>query len=426
MSRTRCLNKIKVNTENKSSSPEDPSFIVKGVYRMKKDSCALILGGHVNGYSIIQELSEKKVNDIILFGYSRELAAYSNKIKKFVLIEKTPESLYREIEKLHEEYEKIVVFPTDDLQLENLHKLYNKINSFCFLPFNPENLQVCLDKYTQYSYCEKLGIPYPKTIPIAVKEDLKMIELIQFPILLKPNKREDLKKKVFRNLKIDNHEDLEKERKNIENYLDDGIIFLASEIIPGDDDCLYAYVAYRDMKGRILNEWTGRKLAQYPDNFGVFSSASNEAPEEVRTQGKALLNGMNIKGIAQPEFKYDFRDQKYKLTEINLRSMMWNRVGNLSGVNLQYSQYLDALGKKVTPQPQLKNREIHFIYLKHEIANLLGRRKYFQKFMQNIRDSDETHIAVYDRKDMKPFFRDCVGIAKIIVGKFLRTIGIVS
>jgi D-aspartate ligase len=135
---------------------------------------------------------------------------------------------------------------------------------------------------------------------------------------------------------------------------------------------------------------------------------------------------MNIKGIAQPEFKYDFRDQKYKLTEINLRSMMWNRVGNLSGVNLQYSQYLDALGKKVTPQPQLKNREIHFIYLKHEIANLLGRRKYFQKFMQNIRDSDETHIAVYDRKDMKPFLRDCVGIAKIIVGKFLRTIGIVS
>ena len=64
-------------------------------------------------------------------------------------------------------------------------------------------------------------------------------------------------------------------------------------------------------------------------------------------QGRKLLNGMDIKGIAQPEFKYDFRDQKYKLMEINLRSMMWHRVGNLSGVNLQYSQYLDALGEKV-------------------------------------------------------------------------------
>ena len=140
---------------------------------MKKISCALILGGNVNGYSIIQELHEKKVEEIILFGCSRESASYSNKIKKFVLIDETPESLYREIKKLHEEYEKIVVFPTNDLQLENLHKLYNKINSFCFLPFNPENLLLCLDKFVQYSYCEKLGIPYPKTIYIQEKKDLE-------------------------------------------------------------------------------------------------------------------------------------------------------------------------------------------------------------------------------------------------------------
>ena len=137
---------------------------------MKKSHCVLVLGGHVNGYSIIQELYEKKVREIILFAYSRELATYSNKIKKFVLIDKTPESLHQNIEKLHTVYEKIIVFPTDDLQLENLHKLHNKINSFCFLPFNPGNLQSCLDKHVQYTYCEELGIPYPKTIYIHEKK----------------------------------------------------------------------------------------------------------------------------------------------------------------------------------------------------------------------------------------------------------------
>jgi predicted ATP-grasp superfamily ATP-dependent carboligase len=79
---------------------------------------------------------------------------------------------------------------------------------------------------------------------------------------------------------------------------------------------------------------------------------------------------MNIYGIAEPEFKYDHRDGKYKLTEINLRSMMWHRVGNLSGVNIQYSQYLDALGKTVPHQDQLKNKNIHFVYLRHEIINI--------------------------------------------------------
>jgi predicted ATP-grasp superfamily ATP-dependent carboligase len=389
---------------------------------MKKSHCVLVLGGHVNGYSIIQELYEKKVREIILFGYSRELASYSNKIKEFVLIDKTPESLYQKIEKLHTKYEKIIVFPTDDLQLENLHKLHNKINSFCFLPFNPENLLLCLDKRIQYTYCEEFGVPYPKTIYIQEKKDLKNLELIQFPILVKPSKRDDLRGKVFRNLKIDNSDDLNKVKKEIENYLDNGIKFLASEIIPGEGDCIYAYVAYRDMNGKILNEWTGKKLAQYPGIFGVFASASNGAPEEVRKQGRALLNGMDIKGIAQPEFKYDTRDKKYKLMEINLRSMMWHRVGNLSGVYLQYTQYLDALEENVGPHIQVKNKDIHFVYLKYEIINLIRHRKYLRTFIRNLAESDETYIAVYDKQDMKPFLKDYTNVVIGATRKVLRSL----
>ena len=208
----------------------------------------------------------------------------------------------------------------------------------------------------------------------------------------------------------------------MENYLSAGIRFLASEIIPGGADCIYAYVAYRDMNGEILNEWTGKKLAQYPDDFGVFASASNEAPEDVKIQGRALLNGMDIKGIAQPEFKYDTRDKKYKLMEINLRSMMWHRVGNLSGVNLQYSQYLDAMGEKVCSQVQLKNKDIHFIYLKYEIINLIRRRKYLRTFIRNFKESDETYIAVYDIRDIKPFLKDYMNMAIGAARKFLRSL----
>ncbi|HWR25001.1 MAG TPA: hypothetical protein VN278_02095, partial [Methanosarcina sp.] len=192
----------------------------------------------------------------------------------------------------------------------------------------------------------------------------------------------------------------------------------------GNESCIYAYVAYRDMQGRILNEWTGKKLAQYPNSFGVFSSASNEAPEEVRILGKTLLSGIDIKGIAEPEFKYDSRDKKYKLMEINLRSMMWHRVGNLSGVNLQYTQYLDALGKTVEPQIQIKDKDIHFIYLNHEIINLLFRKNYFPVFKKNIWDSDESHIAVYDKSDIKPFLKDIIGLPRMIFRRFMRASGI--
>jgi len=382
---------------------------------MKKDNCALVLGGYLNGYSIIRELHEKKVEDIILFDKVRSLASYSNKIKKFFLIENTPESLYDTLTALNQEYDKIVVFPTEDLQLENLYKIYPKIEHFCFIPFNPKNIMECLDKYYQYSFCEKLSIPYPKTVQINQITDIEKISSIQFPVLIKPARRDDLKINVFRNLQLGTLTDLEKNIELIKGYLNAGVSFIVSEIIPGDGSNIYAYVGYRNKSGVIINEWTGKKLAQFPHNFGVFASASNQAPVIVRDQGRALLHGMDLIGIAEPEFKYDHRDGKYKLMEINLRSMMWHRVGNLSGVNIQYTQYLDAIGKDTSAQQQNKNTDVHFVYFKHELYNVLMRRKYFSIFYNNVFRSDETHFAVFNLNDPLPCLIDIRNILRKIV-----------
>ncbi|WP_319507167.1 hypothetical protein [uncultured Methanolobus sp.] len=392
---------------------------------MKHNDCALVLGGYVNGYSIIQELHENGVKNIVLFDVNKKAGAYSNKIKKFILIDKTPDTLYKELKKLHTEYDQIIIFPTNDLEVENLYKIYNKIKSFCFLPFNYENIISSSDKYVQYSYCEKLGVPYPKTLHIEKNEDIEKIISIQFPILVKPNKRDDLKVQVFRNLQLYNKTDFEKNRGKLQEFLKMGISFLASEIIPGDGSNIYAYVGYRSQSGKILNEWTGKKLSQHPNDFGVFSSASNEAPEEILNFGRILLDGMNIIGIAQPEFKYDARDNKYKLMEINLRSMMWHRVGNLSGVNIQYSQYLDALQKDVPKQIQLKEKKIHFVYLKHEIENTITRKGYYKICIHNLIKADDTFFALYDTKDIKPFLIDCKDIIKDTGVICLKTLKII-
>jgi len=389
---------------------------------MKQNRCALILGGYVNGYSIIQELYKKNITEIILFDTKRDIASYSNKIRKFVLIEKTPDALCTEIQKLHENYDYIVIFPTNDLQLEHLHQIYMKISSYCFVPLNSSNLLQCLDKYTQYEYCEKLGIPYPKTVHINSIEDLDRISSLKYPVLIKPRKRDDISTDVFRNLQLQTRSDLEECFKLIEKHLSGGITFLASEIIPGDGSNIYAYVGYRNKEGTILNEWTGKKLSQYPDDFGVFASASNEAPDEVLYQGRMLLNGMNLIGIAEPEFKYDFRDGKYKLMEINLRSMMWHRVGNLSGVNIQYSQYLDAIGEKVEMQNQDKTRRIHFVYLKHEIVNLITRKGYYHTAFHNLFNADKTVIALFDPWDLKPFLKDTISTITQVMGTCLRAL----
>lgn len=380
-------------------------------------NCALVLGGFINGFSIIRELKEKGVKNIVLFDLYESLGSKSNKICDFKIIDKTPDSLRNALFRLRERYEYIIIFPTDDLQMENLYSIYDDVKPFCFVPFNYKNLNRVLDKFVQYSFCEQYGIPYPKTVNLQEAHDLDNIEILEFPVLIKPKKRYDLICNVFRNLFLKTSDDLLKNKNKITDYMDRGITFIASEVIPGGDTQIYGYFGYRDQNGSILNEFTGKKLNQFPDDFGVFSSASNEAPEIITEQGQKLLQVMDLKGICHPEFKYDPRDEQYKLMEINLRSVMWNRVGTLTGVNISYSQYLDATGQKVEKQNQDKNKIIHLIYMRYELFNLFNKPGYFSHFMRNVFGGDKHHFAVFDVLDIHPFIHDLPHLFRVFLGR---------
>ncbi|NLE06421.1 MAG: hypothetical protein GX638_16675, partial [Crenarchaeota archaeon] len=222
--------------------------------------CALVLGGYVNGYSIIQELHECGVQDIVLFDYQRNIASYSNRIKSFRIIEKNPESLLKQLTKLHEDYEYIVAFPTDDLQVEMMCQIYDRVSGFCFLPVHKKNSLKFQDKYEQYLACENLGVPYPKTLKIKTTNDLGKLESFLWPIILKPTSRRDLTTNVFRSLILQDKQDLSRHANQLSQFINEGTSFLASEIIPGDGSNIYAYTSYRSRNGQILNEWIGKKL----------------------------------------------------------------------------------------------------------------------------------------------------------------------
>ncbi|MFL0095404.1 carboxylate--amine ligase [Tenacibaculum maritimum] len=391
---------------------------------MNKNINILVLGGYVNGYSIIKELHEKGVRNIVLFDYVRSIGSVSNKIKSFVRIEKKSESLKKAILDLKKRCDYIIIYPTDDLQIEFLHEIYNEIINFCFIPFNKKTIIPSLDKYTQYHFCEKYNIPYPKTKNINEVGEIYLIAKMLFPVLVKPAKRYDSSMGVFRSMFIKGVDDLNNKRNKLTSLLNKEVSLIVSEFIPGDDTNIYAYVGYRSKEGKVLNEWIGKKLTQYPDRFGVFSSAINTAPEIIKRQGEKLLNVMDLHGICEPEFKYDERDGKYKLMEINLRSMMWHRLGNLSGVHLQYTQYLDALGKEVKKEKQNLKGDIHFVYMKHEISNIIFRKKYWKHFKNNVFKGKKRYFAIYDKTDIKPFLYDLIGLIRALLGRCRRMLKI--
>lgn len=385
---------------------------------------ALVLGGHINGYSIVKELYEEGVSNIAVFHYGRSLAGFSNKVDYVGTIDKTKKSLLENIEKLSKSFDSIIIFPTDDMQLENLNAIHNEIKAYCYLPFNHLNILETLDKSNQYAICEESGVPYPKTLYAKIKSDLQNIDALTFPLLIKPSVRKDLTTKVFRTLYLTSFEQYEAKKIELADFIDSGVEFLISEYIPGDDTNIYAYTCFRSQDGNILNEWVGKKLTQYPDNYGVVCSASNENHPTVVKQGRLIVNSLNAYGIVEPEFKFDSRDGKFKLMETNLRSMMWNRVGCISGVKLHKSLYLYANKKKNIKYSQVTKERIHFVLMLHEIPNLIARRGYWKYFKHNVFGGDERVWAVFESSDIKPFLYSLYLLTKLGVSACLRRLGL--
>jgi predicted ATP-grasp superfamily ATP-dependent carboligase len=379
--------------------------------------CALVLSGHVNGYSIVQELHAEGVEEIVLFDTVRRFGAESNKIRAFREIEDTAEALREALRDLNQSYQRIVIFPTHDSHLVYLHAIRDQIGDFCFIPFNPDNVLPSLDKSVQYRACEELGVPYPRSRYLSSIEDYDGLLDLPFPVVLKP---ESKTLAVFRPFLLESPSEHRDRREEIRAHFSRGMNFLSSEVIPGDGSNIYAYVAFRSHEGEILNEWSGKKLSQHPNEFGVFASASNQAPQVVAQQGRRLVEGMNLHGIAEPEFKYDARDGRYKLMEVNLRSMMWHRVGHLSGVPLHYTQYLYATRQPVPRHVQNQKRVIHFIFLNHEVNNLLNRKGYRPTLSHVFRGGDQRVYAFYDRSDLRPFADTIWMLCKQVMKKCLR------
>jgi predicted ATP-grasp superfamily ATP-dependent carboligase len=68
--------------------------------------------------------------------------------------------------------------------------------------------------------------------------------------------------------------------------------------------------------------------------------------DEVRSLSLKLLDALGYYGLSEVEFKYDARDETFKLLEINPRTWKWHSIALLSGLNLPYLLYRDTNGER--------------------------------------------------------------------------------
>src|SRR5262249_48714364 len=119
------------------------------------------------------------------------------------------------------------------------------------------------------------------------------------------------------------------------------------ELIPGRGAAQFSYAALWD-RGRPVASLTARRSRQYPIDFGYTSTfVETIARADVEHTAWRFLDSLGYDGLVEVEFKYDTRDRRIKLLDVNARAWTWIALGERAGVAFPHLFWRLAMGEAV-------------------------------------------------------------------------------
>jgi len=324
----------------------------------------IILGGYVNGYSLARAFYETYGISSIIYDHKKQFSRFSSFID-FRLVEDPKhditlfiQHLSKELLQLLHEGKKLLVLATNDEWLIPISKQKAKIPKDVIIPIPDWEIITNLTiKDRLYSYCEEIGIPYPKTVVIKELDETALRKL-RMPVLIKPTNVVEyitLFPSEKRNHIYRNYSALYKYINDKRNRGYTGSM-IAQEYIDSGIQNLYTITTYSDRYSRLKGISIGHKLSQEPSQAGMITCGYTRYDSRLIEPARKILEGANYYGISNIEFKFDIEENQYKLIEVNPRPGIWNYAVNLSGLNLVRLLVEDFVyKKKIRSQEGKKN-----------------------------------------------------------------------
>jgi predicted ATP-grasp superfamily ATP-dependent carboligase len=120
---------------------------------------------------------------------------------------------------------------------------------------------------------------------------------------------------------------------------------LIQEIIPGDGSHQFSYCAFfKD--GHARSSLVAKRIRQHPREFGRAATyVETVAMPIVEELALRFLKAIDYYGLVEIEFKYDSRDNQYKLLDVNARTWGFQSLGAAAGVDFPHMMFADQLGE---------------------------------------------------------------------------------
>lgn len=372
---------------------------------MKEFRC-LIIGNDINAYYLARcyhELTGMKADLISISIPGQKSFAYTRytKILNIKYIEKLwDENIFlnalEEYYNLHKD-EKILLVSSNETYGDFIAKNQNKLKKKFYFNYPSVELQRTLvNKELFYKTYAKSVLDLPKTIYFDCKLDDKIKKKINFPVIVKPANvilfkhiNFEGKKKIYR---LNTMEEL----NTVIGYFKDGgynDTLIIQEYIEGDDSHLFDAVVYVDKNHEVklvsfaqigLQEHSSKMIgnaAVLINGYSLFPGVTEQI-----NKIKKFMESIDYQGFAEFDMKYDVRDEKYKVMEINARQGRCSYYITPCGFNLIEILYKDLILKEELDYQVVEKQQLETFVPKCIVKKYITNEKYKEKVLSLWKD----------------------------------------
>ncbi len=228
---------------------------------------------------------------------------------------------------------------------------------YIFPKLSKQTVEALANKKEMFYLAKKYNVPTPDAcFPTSLDEVVLFCKDVTFPVVMKEMYRSGSPRLGKRMFIAKTRTDLLNLYNMHEDFSDP--CFMLQEYIPGGDDSIWMFNGYFNHNSDCLFSMTGRKIRQSPIHKGVTSLGVCTHNKEIEKMTKLFMQSIGYKGILDIGYRYDVRDGKYKVLDVNPRIGSTFRlfVGS-NGLDVVRAAYLDLTDQPVPASDAIEGRK---------------------------------------------------------------------
>lgn len=374
----------------------------------KADFLPVILGSDDNAYGMARAFHEQYGITSIIATKGHLLSTMHSKIVEKRIFDNFDEpntfikSLLELKDELQERAEKLLLIASNENYVELAVRSRKYLEPHYILPFvDEEMMDDIIFKENFYDMCEEYGLDYPDTVMFVKGMDPHMDLPFGFPVVVKPsdsmryfNAKFEGKKKAY---VLHTKEQFVDAIHTIYSSSYDGKLII-QDYIPGDDTVMRVLNAYCDRNGKVRMMCLGRVVLEdyTPVLIGNYVGIVGEYNQDIYDQYKKFLEAIGFTGYANIDLKYDRRDGKYKIFELNIRQGRSSYFVTANGYNM--AKYL--------VEDRVYHRDNPIEYGKNEVLWHTVPQKLLVKYTMDYELKQQVKRLIQEKKTASTLYYD--------------------